>query len=163
MNYRRQVLPARALKQPLLCACGRRCRRPNTECAFCAYGGRKAYRRHVGDSCELCGWTPPVGLRGALDIDHIVPISQGGSRNDPSNLQTLCPNCHRVKSLLEARAFRAGLRTLHMARRMNDEETNETTIDDEAAETPEVTPERTPERPGMAMSGGEQNNGMVRG
>ena len=34
------------------------------------------------------------------EIDHIIPISQGGS-NDTDNLQALCPHCHRVKTLHE--------------------------------------------------------------
>ena len=45
-----------------------------------------------------------VGCGGLLDftyeIDHIQPISQGGS-NDLDNLQALCPHCHRVKTLEE--------------------------------------------------------------
>lgn len=32
------------------------------------------------------------------DIDHIVPLSEGGT-NDVSNLQALCVSCHRVKTL----------------------------------------------------------------
>lgn len=31
------------------------------------------------------------------DIDHIVELRNGGS-NDISNLQALCPTCHRVKT-----------------------------------------------------------------
>jgi len=32
-----------------------------------------------------------------LDVDH---IDRNPSNNDPSNLQTLCANCHRLKSKL---------------------------------------------------------------
>lgn len=32
-----------------------------------------------------------------FDIDHIVPLSLGGSE-DSSNLQALCPACHRKKT-----------------------------------------------------------------
>jgi 5-methylcytosine-specific restriction endonuclease McrA len=32
-----------------------------------------------------------------FDIDHIVPLSLGGTE-DPSNLQALCPGCHRKKT-----------------------------------------------------------------
>ena len=35
--------------------------------------------------------------RSLWELDHIVPLIQGGS-HDPSNLQTLCVPCHRKKS-----------------------------------------------------------------
>lgn len=41
------------------------------------------------DRCQLCN---EQGL--TLDIHHIVPLSEGGN-NEFSNLQLLCPNCHR--------------------------------------------------------------------
>lgn len=37
------------------------------------------------------------------DIDHVLPLADGGS-NDISNLQALCPSCHRVKTARENRA-----------------------------------------------------------
>lgn len=36
-----------------------------------------------------------------LTVDHKVPISQGGGKLDPNNLQTLCNDCHRRKTRLE--------------------------------------------------------------
>lgn len=36
------------------------------------------------------------------DIDHVLPLADGGS-NDISNLQALCPSCHRVKTARENR------------------------------------------------------------
>lgn len=45
-------------------------------------------------SCPLNG--NPFDEAG-YDIDHIVPLSEGGT-NDASNLQALCVSCHRVKS-----------------------------------------------------------------
>jgi 5-methylcytosine-specific restriction endonuclease McrA len=38
---------------------------------------------------------------GFFDVDHIVPCAQVGRRvmSDKSNLQVLCPNCHRCKTL----------------------------------------------------------------
>ena len=31
-------------------------------------------------------------------VDHIIPISAGGERFDPRNLQTLCASCHSIKT-----------------------------------------------------------------
>jgi 5-methylcytosine-specific restriction endonuclease McrA len=44
------------------------------------------------DQCACCR----VKLRGAGDVDHIVPLFKGGS-NWPSNLQILCEFCNRSK------------------------------------------------------------------
>ena len=44
--------------------------------------------------CVFCGAT---SRQTQLQIDHIIPVSQGGS-NDSSNLQTLCWECNRGKS-----------------------------------------------------------------
>ena len=41
---------------------------------------RDAYR------CALCP-------RAASEVDHIVPIAEGGT-DDPSNLRSLCHDCH---------------------------------------------------------------------
>jgi 5-methylcytosine-specific restriction enzyme A len=34
----------------------------------------------------------------ATDVDHIVPLSQGGLPYARSNVQGLCPRCHAVKT-----------------------------------------------------------------
>ena len=55
--------------------------------------------------CNLC----KQRLHWAFEIDHITPLSEGGS-NEPSNLQALCVQCHAVKSREEkpnATAFTA--------------------------------------------------------
>lgn len=39
-----------------------------------------------------------------LQIDHIQPLRFSGT-NDISNLQTLCPNCHAEKSLIENKMY----------------------------------------------------------
>lgn len=36
-------------------------------------------------------------------VDHIKPISEGGAKLEPSNLQTLCRSCHSRKTLEEQR------------------------------------------------------------
>jgi 5-methylcytosine-specific restriction endonuclease McrA len=38
------------------------------------------------------------------EIDHKIPLVQGGS-NEESNLQALCPNCHRRKTMHEQDIF----------------------------------------------------------
>ena len=55
--------------------------------------GRKAYLPHKQDKCERCGFVPEDMCQ--LDVDH---IDGNHSNNDPSNLQTLCANCHRLKT-----------------------------------------------------------------
>jgi len=53
------------------------------------------YAVHKKNTCEKCGFIP-VHIS-QLDVDHI-----DGDRwnNDPINLQTLCANCHRLKTHL---------------------------------------------------------------
>jgi len=47
-------------------------------------------------TCQICH-----GRRRArqLDVDHIVEIAAGGAALEYSNLQTVCRDCHRVKTL----------------------------------------------------------------
>jgi hypothetical protein len=50
-------------------------------------------KRFKLDHCERCGFIPEDLVQ--LDIDH---INGDRANNDPSNLQTLCANCHRLKT-----------------------------------------------------------------
>ena len=45
-------------------------------------------------TCQYCGKTPP---NITLEIDHIQPVSKGGT-NDINNLLTSCFDCNRGKS-----------------------------------------------------------------
>ncbi len=57
----------------------------------------KEVRRYVflrdNYQCKSCGKT---ANETELTIDHIIPLSKGGS-NDISNLQTLCSECNQKK------------------------------------------------------------------
>ena len=53
------------------------------------------YKSYKKDKCESCGFIAKHSCQ--LDVDHI----DGNKKNDdPSNLQTLCANCHRLKTQL---------------------------------------------------------------
>jgi hypothetical protein len=57
--------------------------------------GKARYRRYKKDKCELCGFIPINSCQ--LDVDHI----DGNKQNKKeSNFQTLCANCHRLKTFL---------------------------------------------------------------
>ena len=45
-------------------------------------------------TCQICGATVKDGVK--LHIDHIVPVSKGGT-NDINNLQVLCKQCNLEK------------------------------------------------------------------
>jgi 5-methylcytosine-specific restriction endonuclease McrA len=51
------------------------------------------YRTSKKDRCEYCGFVA-IHLS-QLDVDH---IDGNHKNNDPENLQTLCANCHRLKT-----------------------------------------------------------------
>jgi 5-methylcytosine-specific restriction endonuclease McrA len=46
--------------------------------------------------CQRCGQSPTTNPKVELEIDHILPVSRGGT-NDISNLQTLCKRCNQGK------------------------------------------------------------------
>lgn len=46
--------------------------------------------------CECCKSSGRILL--ATEVDHVVPKAKGGS-DDPSNLQAINAECHRIKSL----------------------------------------------------------------
>jgi len=58
----------------------------------------KPYREHKGNSCEVCGFTAVHECQ--LDVDH---VDNNHENNEPSNLQTLCSNCHRLKTFINRR------------------------------------------------------------
>jgi hypothetical protein len=56
-----------------------------------------AYTLAKKEVCELCGFKPINKCQ--LDVDHIDGNRQN---NSDDNLQTLCANCHRLKTYLNA-------------------------------------------------------------
>ena len=93
-----------------LCKCGNLCKTNgfsrvtgeqlyNTYCRTCAktkHGKKERINRTFKkDLCSFCGFKATHPCQ--LDLDHI----DGNSKNnDPSNHQTLCANCHRLKTFL---------------------------------------------------------------
>lgn len=51
-----------------------------------------------GGMCRICG----LAVTGEWDIDHIVPISQGGDPWADSNLQLAHHDCHSRKTASES-------------------------------------------------------------
>lgn len=49
--------------------------------------------------CRRCGTK-------ATEVDHILPLSEGGSKWDKANMQSLCEDCHKAKSLEDRRRRR---------------------------------------------------------
>jgi len=92
---------------PLCANCGEQPCHPKTKskhgftiyrkyCKSC-YTGKyfKPWVLHKKETCEECGFVPTHSCQ--LDVDH---IDGNKKNNDPSNLKTLCANCHRLKTHL---------------------------------------------------------------
>ena len=58
--------------------------------------GSNSYRKHKKLFCESCGFVPQHPCQ--LDVDH---IDGDHSNNNILNLQTLCANCHRLKTAIQ--------------------------------------------------------------
>jgi hypothetical protein len=67
-------------------------------CASChrATKPNHRYKAHKKDKCDECGFIPKHPCQ--LDVDH---IDGNNDNNLQSNLQTLCSNCHRLKTWLK--------------------------------------------------------------
>jgi len=82
------------------CVAQKRTRGRSTRDAY-GYHRRKKDKR---DHCEQPGCTATIVDQCQLEMDH---IDGDPTNNDPSNVQTLCCNCHRLKSKKERNAKRA--------------------------------------------------------
>lgn len=59
---------------------------------------RRAVILRAACRCQACG---TFSTNAPLHADHIIPISEGGSRLDLSNGQALCQSCHSSKTARE--------------------------------------------------------------
>jgi 5-methylcytosine-specific restriction endonuclease McrA len=59
-----------------------------------------SYTKSKGSSCEKCGFIAEDPCQ--LDVDH---IDGNHLNNHPDNLQTLCANCHRLKTKVNGDGF----------------------------------------------------------
>ncbi len=57
---------------------------------------RHAVLKRDGYQCVKCGASPEKDKSVVLEVDHVVPVSRGGS-SDIENLQTLCLACNQGK------------------------------------------------------------------
>jgi 5-methylcytosine-specific restriction protein A len=55
---------------------------------------RREIQREGWAHCANC---PAVVLPSAVDVDHILPLSKGGT-DTPGNVQVLCRPCHKAKT-----------------------------------------------------------------
>lgn len=58
---------------------------------------RTAILKRDGEQCVKCGASPKKNSAVTLEVDHIIPVAEGGT-NDPKNLQTLCWSCNQGKT-----------------------------------------------------------------
>ena len=62
----------------------------------------KRLRKRILAANPLCVYCKREGVNEkATDVDHIVPLSMGGRRFDPANLQPLCSRCNSIKAVGE--------------------------------------------------------------
>lgn len=83
--------------QPAQQAASRRVRASQPERHSLPASERSAVLRRDGYRCQLCGISQKENPAIVLEVDHITPVSKGGT-NDPANLQALCNQCNRLKS-----------------------------------------------------------------
>lgn len=62
---------------------------------------RRVVRARDHGICAACGVDTKAAHLGAWELDHRIPLIDGGSK-DLQNLQTLCVPCHKAKTAREA-------------------------------------------------------------
>ena len=79
-------------------------------CCVCRTPHRPIWRRgrvYSGITGTATGRFTEVYLTSNLDIEHIIPVSQGGT-NALANLQLMCIACHNAKTASEKRSRSRG-------------------------------------------------------
>ena len=98
----------------------RKCGAPHTSsrkqnvCPKCRWFERKPYRQHMADVCAFCGFKPVDICQ--LSVDH---INGNHDDNRPSNLQTLCLNCHSLKTKVSGDYIPGNINNLSMQMSMD--------------------------------------------
>ena len=84
--------------------------------ASAAAGGRHTYRdinRLWVEQRGICAYCPSVLTLKGYHVDHVIPLSRGGS-NDGSNLCLSCPSCNLRKHTMTGEEYRAHLAALSL-------------------------------------------------
>ncbi len=61
------------------------------------WDAKRARQLRAEPLCRHCAAAVPPRVTLAGEVDHIVPLSRGGS-DAPENLQSLCRECHALKT-----------------------------------------------------------------
>lgn len=61
----------------------------------------RARMLHLHPLCCMCKAMTPPRITASTEIDHIIPLCQGGTDTD-DNRQALCTTCHAAKTAQEA-------------------------------------------------------------
>lgn len=111
-NVRKSFVPRQDTRGNKLCerhACpnilkGRQERWCSKSCVFDAMATwdwsicRKRIIKRDKFQCVNCGASAQRSPFAVLEVDHIVPVCEGGRLCDPENLRTLCAACHKVET-----------------------------------------------------------------
>lgn len=59
----------------------------------------RSFPRHLQNTIARCYGVPPSRQLGRLwDLDHIIPVSEGGGQCGLENFRTLCIPCHKAET-----------------------------------------------------------------
>jgi hypothetical protein len=77
------------------------------------YNAKAYILKTLGKKCNHCGIKS--NIKGFFDIDHIEPRiihtkkePRNTKKGEIKNLQVLCPNCHRIKTIKDRKKFKWG-------------------------------------------------------